>query len=251
LLDWMAVEFADSGWSLKRFHRMLLLSTAWRQASMRRPELDSIDADNRLIGRMPVRRLEAEAVRDRILAAAGTLDASPFGPAVPVVADDAGEFVVKDSIPRRSLWLEQRRSMPMQFLATFDAPTMQTNCDRRIHATAAGQALLLMNGDFALTQSRRMADTALAAAGASIADDAPADAEAQALAPAVTLVWRRAYGRSPDAEEAAETLGFLTDELTILRGAAAEIAAPAERRARAMANLCQQLLSSNEFLHVD
>ena len=251
LLDWMAVEFADSGWSLKRFHRMLLLSTAWRQASMRRPELDSIDADNRLVGRMPVRRLEAEAVRDRILAAAGTLDASPFGPAVPVVADDAGEFVVKDSIPRRSLWLEQRRSMPMQFLATFDAPTMQTNCDRRIHATAAGQALLLMNGDFALTQARRMADAVLAAAGVSIADDMPADAEAQALAPAVTLVWRRAYGRSPDAEEAAETLEFLTDELTILRGAAAEIAAPAERRARAMANLCQQLLSSNEFLHVD
>jgi hypothetical protein len=251
LLDWMAVEFADSGWSLKRFHRMLLLSTAWRQASMRRPELDSVDTDNRLVGRMPVRRLEAEAVRDRILAAAGTLDASPFGPAVPVVADDAGEFIVKDSVPRRSLWLEQRRSMPMQFLATFDAPTMQTNCDRRIHATAAGQALLLMNGDFALTQSRRMADAVLAAAGASIADDAPADAEAQALAPAVTLVWRRAYGRSPDTEEAAETLEFLTDELTILRGAAAEIAAPAERRARAMANLCQQLLSSNEFLHVD
>jgi len=251
LLDWMAVEFADSGWSLKRFHRMLLLSTAWRQASMRRPELDSIDADNRLVGRMPVRRLEAEAVRDRILAASGTLDASPFGPAVPVIADDAGEFVVKDSIPRRSLWLEQRRSMPMQFLATFDAPTMQTNCDRRIHATAAGQALLLMNGDFALTQARRMADAVLAAAGASIADDTPADAEAQALAPAVTLAWRRAYGRSPEADEAAENIGFLTDELTILRGAAAEIAAPAERRARAMANLCQQLLSSNEFLHVD
>lgn len=139
----------------------------------------------------------------------------------------------------------------MQFLATFDAPTMQTNCDRRVHATSAGQALLLMNGDFALTQARRMADAALAAAGASIADDTPADAEAQALAPAVILAWRRAYGRSPDADEAAETLGFLTDELTILRGAAAEIAAPAERRARALANLCQQLLASNEFLHVD
>jgi mono/diheme cytochrome c family protein len=251
LLDWLAVEFADSGWSLKRFHRTILLSTAWRQASLRRPELDGIDADNRLVGRMPVRRLEAEAVRDRILAAAGTLDPTPFGNAVPVVADDAGEFVVKDSIPRRSLWVEQRRSMPVQFLATFDAPTMQTNCDRRIHATAAGQALLLMNGDFALAQARRMADAALAAAGTPIADDAPVDAEAQGLAPAVTFAWRRAYGRSPAAEEAADANGFLADELTILRGAAAEIAAPTERRARALANLCQQLLSSNEFLHVD
>jgi mono/diheme cytochrome c family protein len=251
LLDWLAVEFADSGWSLKRFHRMVLLSSAWRQASTRRGDLDSLDADNRLVGRMPVRRLEAEAVRDRILAAAGTLDPTPFGNAVPVVADEAGEFVVKDSSPRRSLWIEQRRSMPVQFLATFDAPTMQTNCDRRIHATAAGQALLLMNGDFALAQARRMADAALAAAGTQIPDDAPVDAEAQALAPAVTVAWRRAYGRSPEADEAADANGFLADELTILRGAAAEIAAPAERRARALANLCQQLLSSNEFLHVD
>jgi hypothetical protein len=252
LLDWLAVEFADSGWSLKRFHRMVLLSSAWRQSSARRPELDAIDADNRLLGRMAVRRLEAEAVRDRILAAAGTLELSPFGPAMPVVADEAGEFVIKDGIPRRSLWVEQRRSMPVQFLATFDAPTMQTNCDRRVHATVAGQALLLMNGDFTLGQARKMADAALATAGGiGVADDAAAAAEALALAPAVVAAWRRAYGRPPDADEAGDAAAFLTDELTILRGLAPEIAAPAERRSRALANLCQQLLSSNEFLHVD
>ena len=252
LLDWLAVEFADSGWSLKRFHRMVLLSSAWRQSSARRPELDAIDADNRLLGRMAVRRLEAEAVRDRILAAAGTLELSPFGPAMPVVADEAGEFVIKDALPRRSLWVEQRRSMPVQFLATFDAPTMQTNCDRRVHATVAGQALLLMNGDFTLGQARKMADAALATAGGiGVADDAAAAAEALALAPAVVAAWRRAYGRPPDADEAGDAAAFLTDELTILRGLAPEIAAPAERRSRALANLCQQLLSSNEFLHVD
>jgi len=252
LLDWLAVDFADSGWSLKRLHRMILLSTAWRQASTRRPELDAVDADNRLLGRMPVRRLEAEAVRDRILAAAGTLELSPFGPAIPVVADETGEFVIKDSLPRRSLWVEQRRSMPVQFLATFDAPSMQTNCDRRIQATVPGQALLLMNGDFALGQARKLADAALATAGGlDVADESAAAAEALALAPAVVAAWRRAYGRSPESDESADATSFLADELTLLRGAAPEIAAPAERRARALANLCQQLLSSNEFLHVD
>jgi hypothetical protein len=171
---------------------------------------------------------------------------------MPVVADEAGEFVIKDALPRRSLWVEQRRSMPVQFLATFDAPTMQTNCDRRVHATVAGQALLLMNGDFTLGQARKMADAALATAGGiGVADDAAAAAEALALAPAVVAAWRRAYGRPPDADEAGDAAAFLTDELTILRGLAPEIAAPAERRSRALANLCQQLLSSNEFLHVD
>ncbi len=252
LLDWLAVDLADSGWSLKRFHRMVLLSTAWQQASARRPELDAIDADNRLVGRMPVRRLEAEAVRDRILAAAGTLDPTPFGPAVPVIADEAGEFVVKDSLPRRSLWLQQRRSMPVQFLATFDAPSMQTNCDRRTHSTVAGQALLLMNSDFVLRQARSMADTTIAEAGSqAVADDAPPADEAIALASAVHRAWRRAFNRAPDEEEQAASATFLTDELTILRGGAPEIATPAERRSRAMANLCQQLLSSNEFLYVD
>lgn len=160
--------------------------------------------------------------------------------------------MIKDSIPRRSLWVEQRRSMPVQFLATFDAPSMQTNCDRRVHTTVPGQALLLMNGDFAVGQARKMADAALTAAGGlAIADEAAVAAEAAALAPAVVAAWRRAYGRSPESDETTDAADFLAEELTLLRAAAPDIAAPAERRARALANLCQQLLSSNEFLHVD
>ncbi|MFM7248543.1 MAG: DUF1549 and DUF1553 domain-containing protein, partial [Planctomycetaceae bacterium] len=251
LLDWMAVEFADGGWSLKRLHRLLLRSTAWRQSSARRPELDALDGDNRLLGRMPVRRLEAEAVRDRVLAASGALDPTPFGPPVPVVADDTGEFVVKDGVPRRSLWIEQRRSKPVQLLAAFDAPAMQTNCDRRIASTAPGQALVLMNGDFLLAQARRLAETALAEAAAPpAADDGPGSG-AQALAPAVERAWRRAFGRAPDDVERGEATAFLADELAILAARGGDLAAPAERRLRALANLCQQLLASNEFLYVD
>ncbi len=255
LLDWLAVELADSGWGLKDFHRLLLRSTVWRQSSARRAELEQVDSENRLLGRMPVRRLEADAVRDRMLAAAGNLDCAVFGPAVSVVADDTGEFVIKDGKPRRSVYVEQRRSMPVQFLATFDAPQMQTNCDRRISSTVAGQALLLMNGEFAIAQARLLADAAIAEAGVGVfvPETTGPGSESQALSPAVIRIWQRAYSRPPAADEMAEAVAFLADELALLRTThpADDAAAVRERGTRAIANLCQQLLCSNEFLYVD
>ena len=256
LLDWLAVELADGGWSLKQLHRLVMRSTAYRQAATRRGELDAVDADNRLLGRMPVRRLDAEAVRDRMLAAAGTLDATPFGPPVPVSADDTGEFVAAAGQPRRSIYVEQRRSMPVAFLAAFDAPVMETNCVRRPSSTGAGQALVLMNGPFALEQARLLAEKALAAAPVPPEADAlgPGSAAA-ALEPAVDQAWRRALSRSPTAEERRTAVAFLADQLAILRPAdpvpGREPAAPAAARAEALANLCQQLLACNEFLYVD
>ena len=256
LLDWLAVELADGGWSLKHFHRVVMRSTAYRQAATRRGELDAVDADNRLLGRMPVRRLEAEAVRDRMLAAAGNLDPTPFGPPVAVSADDTGEFVAAAGQPRRSVYVEQRRSMPVAFLAAFDAPVMETNCARRSSSTVAGQALVLMNGPFALEQARLLAEKALATAPVPPETDAlgPGSAAA-ALEPAVDQAWRRALARSPTADERRAALAFLADQLAILRPAdpvpGREPPAPAAARAEALANLCQQLLSCNEFLYVD
>ena len=234
------------------FRSLVLLSNAWRQSSARRPELDAVDADNLLVGRMPVRRLDAEALRDRVLAATGTLDLTAFGPPVPVVADDTGEFVVKEGTPRRSLWLEQRRSRPVQFLAAFDAPVMQTNCDRRLSSTAAGQSLLLMNGDFVLGAAARLSDRCLAEAGTPPADPAAGPgSEAASLAAAVDRAWHRAYLRPPDDAERAAAAAFLADEIALLRARPGDEGAPATACGRALANLCQQLLSSNEFLHVD
>ncbi|MBM3955458.1 MAG: DUF1549 domain-containing protein [Planctomycetes bacterium] len=256
LLDWLAVELADSGWSVKQFHRLVMRSTAYRQAATRRAELDAVDADNRLLGRMPVRRLDAEGVRDRMLAASGALDPTPFGAPVPVSADDTGEFVADPAKPRRSIYVEQRRSMPVAFLSAFDAPVMETNCLRRPSSTVAGQALVLMNGPFALEQARLLADKALAAAPVPAEADALGPGSVAALLePAVVEAWRRALSRSPDAAERREALAFLADQLAILRPAdpvpGREPAAPAAARAEALANLCQQLLSCNEFLYVD
>ena len=153
LLDWLADEFMAGGWKLKRLHRMIVTSTAYRQSSRHRAELDAVDPDNRLLGRMSVRRLEAETLRDALLASHGRLSAKMFGPPVPVTPDDVGQVVVgvdtRDSagrptgkvVPlgedefRRSIYVQVRRSRPLGMLETFDAPLMTPNCELRTSST--------------------------------------------------------------------------------------------------------------------
>ena len=158
LLDWLADEFARQKWSLKQMHRLILKSTAYRQTSTA-PALMGIvnprdvDHDNLLYWRFPLRRLEAEAIRDRMLSASGRLDLTPFGPAIPVEEDFAGQVVVKEDKPRRSVYLQVRRTKPMSFLTTFDAPVMMVNCERRSSSTGAIQSLMLMNNEQVLKEA--------------------------------------------------------------------------------------------------
>jgi hypothetical protein len=91
LLDWLAIEFMESGWSLKHMHRLILSSRAWRQSSVRRPEHDAVDPDNRLLGRMNLRRLEAETIRDCILAVSGQLNGKMGGPPAPFCRSSDGQ----------------------------------------------------------------------------------------------------------------------------------------------------------------
>ena len=159
LLDWLADEFARQGWSMKRMHKLMMLSTVYRQSSLPRPlkngEINPrvVDGNNSYYWHYPVRRLEAEMLRDRMLAASGQLDRKQFGPAVPVVDDFVGQVVVKDELPRRSVYLEVRRSKPVSFLTAFDAPVMTLNCERRVPSTGAPQSLMLMNSEFVLKQA--------------------------------------------------------------------------------------------------
>jgi mono/diheme cytochrome c family protein len=158
LLDWLACEFADSGWSLKRLHQLIMTSTAYRQSSRRTPEADAMDADNRLLSRAPLRRLEGESVRDSVLAVSGSLNQTMYGPADPVDADETGQAVVKDDKLRRGVYVQVRRTQPAALLTTFDAPDMlQSNCERRTPSTVAGQSLMLLNSDFILDHAARVA----------------------------------------------------------------------------------------------
>jgi hypothetical protein len=218
LLDWLATELPRLGWSQKRFHKLVMLSTVYRQSSARSAAPDT------LYGRYPVRRLEAEAVRDRMLAAAGRLDRTPFGPPVAAVEDAAGQVGVPDDKPRRSVYLQVRRSKPVAFLAAFDAPGSGLNCDRRQVTTTAPQSLMLLNSDFVRRQAAHLAARVKAEAGSGATPEKLTE-----------TAWRLAYLRAPAADELRLGVAFLASQ-------------PA---AAGLTNLCQQLLASNEFLYVD
>jgi hypothetical protein len=243
LLDWLATELANPDrkrggeakpWSLKAFHKLIMTSTTYRQSSTRDAAKDAADRAGALYGRFPVRRLEAEAVRDRMLVAAGRLDRTLYGPPVAVVEDAAGQVGSPDDKPRRSVYLQVRRSKPVAFLSAFDAPGAELNCERRNTTTTAPQALMLLNSDFVRKQAGHVA--------ARVKAEAKADASAARL---VETAWLIAYLRPPTADESRLATTFLQTQTAALRGKAKdpEIAA--------LTNLCQQLLASNEFLYVD
>jgi hypothetical protein len=258
LLDWLATELVRQGWSLKSFHRLIMTSTVYRQSSRRDPGLDAIDSSNTLYGRFPVRRLDAEIVRDRILAVSGRLDLTPFGPAIPAVEGTFGEAIPEGDSTRRSVYVQVRRSQPISFLAAFDAPLMDVNCDRRTLSTSAPQALMLMNSPFVVGEAEAMADRLIAETPADFATDRVDAAswddsgtfrgeQGASMAQMIAYAWSLAYQRSITPEELELARGFVTAQRDVLPPEQAE--SGPERAV--LANLCHQLLSSNEFLYVD
>ncbi|MBW3599048.1 MAG: DUF1553 domain-containing protein [Planctomycetes bacterium] len=149
LLDWLADEFIAGGWSLKKLHRLMMTSTVWRQVR-----------DPHSPFRSSLLRLEAEAVRDRMLAASGQLDPALYGPPVAIKEDETGQVIVEGEQTRRSLYIRAQRSRPVAMLQAFDAPVMETNCEVRPTSTVATQSLMLLNGEFILNQAANLAQRA-------------------------------------------------------------------------------------------
>jgi hypothetical protein len=233
LLDWLAVTFVEEGWSLKKLHRRILLSSTYRQAADYRPDGARVDPANDLLWRKTPLRLQAEALRDALLAVSGSLNARAFGEPVRVKKGQDGQFVVAAGGPegaRRSIYVLNKRSESVTFLNVFDLPVMELNCPERFHATVPLQALALLNNEFVRGQAEGLARRVLREAG-----DAPARQ--------VECAFRMALGRRPDREERAAVTAFL-DRQT--RGTAD----PATGLA-ALTNLCHTLLGANEFLYVD
>ena len=221
LLDWLASELVEGGWRLKRLHKLIMTSTAYRQQSRRRPELQAVDADNRLYGRMSIRRLEAEAIRDAMMVASGKLERQMFGKPVPTRPDDVGQIVVgvdtRDAAGRptgkevdiggqafrRSVYVTVRRTQPLAVLEAFDAPIMEPNCKRRSTSTVTPQALLMMNSPYIRQMARHMAERVVREAG-----DEPRQQ--------IEHAWLLAFSSKPDKQQLEESLGFLnrlTDHL--------------------------------------
>ncbi|MFM8397073.1 MAG: DUF1553 domain-containing protein, partial [Pirellula sp.] len=157
LLDWLGYEWIEHGWSLKHLHRTIMLSTAYRQTSVRDPGKDSIDSDNRYYWRRDLQRLDAESLRDSILALSGQLKTDLYGVPIALQEDDAGQVRIDPSVPRRSLYAKWRRTQPVAMLQAFDAPVMGVNCDVRQASTVATQSLMLLNNEFLLDQSDKLA----------------------------------------------------------------------------------------------
>jgi len=268
LLDWLASDFMRHGWKVKRLHKLIMTSTAYRQSSARSPRGEDRDPDDRLLWRKPVHRLDAEAIRDAVLAVSGSLNPKMAGPPVPVRPDVDGQIVVGEDkttgdnkMPvegalggeefRRSVYIQARRSRPLAMLHAFDAPVMEVNCERRQSSTVATQSLMLMNSGFLLDQAERFARRVQSEAG----DD---------RAVQVRRAWQLAFGRPPRAGELADATAFLAQQVSHLSGKAAsplDAVKPTdatktsppklEPEQQALTDLCQALLSANEFLYVD
>ncbi len=223
LLDNLAWRFMEDGWSVKRLHRLIVLSRAYQQGSQERADGERIDPDNRLLWRMNRRRLDFEAMRDALLAVSGALERTAGGAAVDITAAPfPGRRTVYGFIDRQNL--------PGVF-RTFDFASPDTTTPQRHMTTVPQQALFLLNSPFVLQQARtlvRQPDVAGAPEGA---------ARVQAL-------YRRAYGRPADREEVALGLRYLEAARTEpgLEGAAG---------LDPWARYVQVLLLANEFMFVD
>jgi hypothetical protein len=266
LLNWLAVEFANNGWSLKSLHRQIMLSTVYRQSSKSDPARSAIDGAaidgaNLLYWKKPLIRLRAEALYDRILATSGVLEQQLYGPSVAITTDTAGQIVVAGESKRRSIYVKVKRTQPVALLKSFDAPVMEVNCGRRPSSTVATQALMLMNSQYILKHAKSFAQRVARESGnveaLPMEDELPqfddiADAEPQQVPfpQQIVLAWQLAYGRQPTADEYLAALNLLSEQISIL-AANSNKAKDIAPGLQAMTNLCQVLMSSNEFLYID
>ncbi len=238
LLEYLAAELVRSGWSARALHRLIVHSAVWRQSSATVSRAQAIDPDNRLLARFPLRRLDAEAMRDAMLAASGELVEIGGGPSVPTERTASGEVVPVDpggAGLRRSVYLMQHRTQVTSLLEVFDAPSMVSTCTRRLAATVPLQSLSLLNSEFVLARA--------AALAARLERDCPRPEAAEVRLERGFLL---TMGRLPDNGERALARRFLQTQPGRYAGLA-----PRDAERRAWADFCQMLLASNSFLYVE
>ncbi len=217
LLDWLAVELVESGWSLKHIHRLMILSATYCQSSRVDPKNANhvralaADRDNKILWHARRRRLEGEALRDTMLQLSGELNLRMYGPSArPKLPDGVSKYAWKpdareEDQHRRSIYVLAQRNMRYPLFDVFDLPDMHNSCSRRAQTTTPPQALLLLNGGLA--------------AGA----------------------YRSAWGRRATGEEIRLGAEFMRRQTELRRRNAAE----------AVADFCHAVLNSNELLYVD
>ena len=262
LLDWLACELVGKKWSLKHIHRLIVTSATYKQSATA-DHGAKVDSENKLLWKMPRRRLEAEAIRDSILAAAGTLNRAVGGPSVKVPLEpEVYDLIFTEGEPdglwpvtpdvrqhtRRSIYLFNKRNVRQPMLEAFDQPDTLNSCADRPVSTFAPQALILMNSPFVLSQAKALAVT--------IAKEAGRDPDKQ-----LNALYRRAVGRLPSATERELAVEFLKEQSATIRARlkakepvgieAKELPEGADMaEVRALADLCVVVFNTHEFVYV-
>jgi hypothetical protein len=264
LLDYLAANFVENGWSIKKIQRQILLSNTYQQSADLQPKAAEDDPDNKLLSHWPRRRLEAEAVRDSMLFTSGLLNTKMGGPGVfpPVPAGTLSDLSAtaaaggwkseKDPAQnnRRSVYIFVRRNLRYPMLQEFDSANTFESCDFRKNTVTPSQSLDLLNNDLILQWAQSLAGRVL--------NDSGLTPEAQ-----IDRAFKLTYGRSPSTEEQKIAADFLARQIPIMTqrlaaDAKAKPPMPANMpagidpaRAAALVDLSQMLLDSNEFLYIN
>ena len=244
LLDWLAVEFMESGWSMKKLHHLIVTSTAYRMRSSGRDAAEAnfrIDADNLFLWRMNSRRLEAEAIRDSILHVAGELDTTEGGPEV--------DYRSGQTTKRRSMYFQTAYEKQMKFLVIFDEASVN-ECYRRTESVVPHHALALSNSTLSFDQSRLLTRKLLTEL---VRSDDPARAFIQ-------LAFQHVLSRAPSSMELEKCQAFLAQQATQLAGAdkltrfsakgTSQVKPSPDPKIRAKENLVHVLMNHNDFVTI-
>ena len=239
LLDWLAREFMNHGWSFKHLHRKILLSSTYRLGSWSEMEQTKLDEGNRYYWRFQRQRMDAESLRDSILAVSGTLQPGsngrhPFQPNEKLKYNQGNPFNEIFDHNHRTVYLMEPRLNKHPFMALYDGPDPNKSTDQRSTSTVALQALSLMNGTFLKEKSTALAQR--------ITKDAP-DPQAR-----IQLAYTLLLGRPAESTEQTEALDYIRGYEAQLRseGRSAE-----EAETVAWTSFSRVMLSSNEFIYID
>ncbi len=246
LLDWLASELRENGWSMKSLHRRILVSSAYQQSAVRDPKAIAADPQNRLLAGFPRRRLEAEEVWDHLQAAAGTLDRKSFGPPfVPKLSPEELQgmydlenkpelkWPVTPEQNRRALYILNRRSFRFPFFEAFDPPNTATSCPLRQTTTVPAQALTLLNNRIVGGQARAMAGRLTREAGSHVESF-------------VKQAWLLAYSRHADEGELKTALQFIAEAEAAHRKSGA-----ADPHPTALVEFCIGIMNTTEFIYTN
>lgn len=232
LLEWLAADFVESGWSLKHLQRRILSSQTFRQSSRSEASGWVRDPENRNFWRYPVHRLDAESLRDTMLAVSGYLGSKHSGPYVPTPRNKDGEIAEDDSPEgaARSIFLQHRRTQVPTLLAHFDAPSLVFNCTRRAQTTMPLQSLSLLNSEFVLQRGKDLARRLEREGGDSV------DAR-------IRLAFVLTCGRPPDPMEHEASKSFLNLQQAAYGGVPDSVQ-------RAWNDFAQSMFALNDFLYI-